>query len=59
MPGGGGIAVPIHAGDRLRLVDIEGMQRCELVTADISGAIDPAIIGVPAATATGAGSSRS
>ncbi len=28
MPGGGAIAVPIHAGDRLRLVDVEGMQAC-------------------------------
>ena len=39
--------MPIHAGDRLRLVDIEGMQPCELVAADQGGAIDPAILGVP------------
>ena len=45
VPGGGAIAVPIHAGDRLRLVDVEGMQRCELVTADAAGVIDPAILG--------------
>ena len=45
MPGGGAIAVPIHAGDRLRLVDVEGMQRCELVAVDAAGASDPAILG--------------
>ena len=45
MPGGGAIAVPIHAGDRLRLVDVEGMQACELVAADAAGVIDPAILG--------------
>ena len=45
MPGGGAIAVPIHSGDRLRLVDVEGMQRCELVAVDATGTIDPAILG--------------
>jgi glycine cleavage system T protein (aminomethyltransferase) len=45
VPGGGAIAVPIHAGDRLRLVDAEGMQSCELVATDVTGAIDPAILG--------------
>ena len=45
VPGGGVIAVPIHAGDRLRVVDVEGMQACELVAADVAGAIDPAILG--------------
>ena len=45
MPGGGAIAVPIHAGDRVRLVDVEGMQRCEMVAADAAGVIDPAILG--------------
>jgi aminomethyltransferase len=29
VPGGGVIAVAIHAGDHVRLVDVEGMQRCE------------------------------
>jgi aminomethyltransferase len=29
----------------LRLVDVEGLQRCELVTADAAGVIDPAILG--------------
>src|SRR5262245_60684838 len=45
VPGGGVIAVPIHSGDRLRLVDVEGMQACELVAADPAGVIDPAILG--------------
>ena len=31
VPGGGAIAMPIHAGDHVRVVDVEGMQRCELV----------------------------
>src|ERR1700704_6562609 len=43
--GGGAIAVRIHAGDRVRVVDVEGMQRCEIVAADADGAIDPAILG--------------
>jgi hypothetical protein len=34
VPGGGAIAVQIHVGDRVRLVDVEGLQRCEIVAAD-------------------------
>src|SRR4029077_9462072 len=45
VPGGGVIAVRIHSSDRLRLVDVEGMQACELVAADAAGVIDPAILG--------------
>ena len=45
VPGGGAIAVPIHEGDRVRVVDVEGLQRCELVAVDVSGTIDPAILG--------------
>jgi glycine cleavage system T protein (aminomethyltransferase) len=45
VPGGGAIAVPIHAGDSVRVVDVEGMQRCEMVGADATGAIDPDILG--------------
>jgi aminomethyltransferase len=45
VPGGGAIAVPIYTGDRIRVVDVEGMQRCEMVAADASGAIDASIIG--------------
>ena len=46
VPGGGAIAVPIHSGDRVRVVDVEGMQRCELVAADAAGIVDPGILGV-------------
>jgi aminomethyltransferase len=45
VPGGGAIAVPIHAGDRVRVVDVEGMQLCEMMAADAMGAIDASIIG--------------
>ena len=45
MPGAGAIALRIHAGDRVRVVDVEGMQRCELVAADATGVFDPAILG--------------
>ena len=43
--GGGAIAVSIHAGDHVRVVDVEGMQRCEIVAADAAGVVDPAILG--------------
>ncbi len=46
VPGGGAIAVAIRAGDTIRIVDIEGLQRCEVVAADVAGSIDPAILGV-------------
>jgi aminomethyltransferase len=46
VPGAGVIAIAIHAGDHVRLVDVEGMQRCELVAADSAGIVDPAILGV-------------
>ncbi len=46
VPGGGIIAVPIHAGDRLRLIDVEGLQRCEVVAVDATGHADPGILGV-------------
>lgn len=45
MPGGGAIAIAINAGDHVRLVDVEGMQRCELVAADAAGVADPGILG--------------
>lgn len=46
VPGGGAIAVEIRAGDRVRLVDVEGMQCCELVAVDASGAADTGVLGV-------------
>jgi hypothetical protein len=45
VPGGGAIAIAIYAGDRVRLIDVEGMQGCEPVAADARGSIDPAILG--------------
>jgi aminomethyltransferase len=45
VPGGGVIAVAIGAGDLVRLVDVEGMQACELVAADVAGRLDPGILG--------------
>lgn len=45
VAGGGVIAVAIFAGDHLRVVDVEGMQRCEIVAADAAGNLDPAILG--------------
>jgi len=46
VPGGGAIAVPIYAGDRVRLIDLEGMQPCEVVAVDAAGMGDPAILDV-------------
>src|SRR4029079_19648602 len=45
VAGGGASALPSHAGARVRVVDLKGMQRCEIVAADSSGAVDPAILG--------------
>ncbi|MGH6736200.1 MAG: DUF1989 domain-containing protein [Methyloceanibacter sp.] len=45
VPGGGAIAVAIHAGDHIRVVDVEGLQVCELVAVDAAGLADPAILG--------------
>jgi len=45
VPGGGAIAVEIHVGDRMRVIDVEGMQPCEVVAVDATGAIDPDILG--------------
>ena len=47
VPGGGAIAVAIRAGDTVRVIDIEGLQRCEVVAADARGIVDPTILGVP------------
>ena len=46
VPGGGVIAVAVFAGDHLRIVDVEGMQLCEIVAADGAGKVDPGILGV-------------
>jgi glycine cleavage system T protein (aminomethyltransferase) len=45
VKGGGAIAVPVEVGDHLRLIDLEGMQRCEVVAVDATGVIDPGMLG--------------
>jgi aminomethyltransferase len=45
VPGGGVIAVAVHAGDHIRVVDVEGLQACELVATDAAGVIDPGLLG--------------
>jgi len=50
VPGGGVIVVPIKAGDKVGVVDVEGMQVCELVATDEAGNIDPAILGARSTT---------
>ncbi|MGD9502666.1 MAG: DUF1989 domain-containing protein [Methyloceanibacter sp.] len=45
VPGGGVIAVPVFAGDRVRVVDLEGMQVCELAAADAEGRLDLTVLG--------------
>jgi aminomethyltransferase len=47
VKGGGSLAVRIAAGDRLKLVDIEGLQPAELVATGGDGRADCAILGVP------------
>jgi aminomethyltransferase len=46
VPGGGAIAVAIRAGDTIRIVDIEGLQRCEVVVVNSTGTPDAGILGV-------------
>ena len=45
VEGAGAILIRVEAGDRLRVVNTEGGQRCEIVTARPDGAIDPGILG--------------
>lgn len=47
VPGGGIIAVPIGAGDLVRVVNVEGMQLCELVAADREGKLKPLTATMP------------
>ena len=46
VPGGGAIAVAIRVGDTIRIVDIEGLQRCEVVVVNSTGTPDAGILGV-------------
>ena len=34
VPGGGAAVVPISAGDRITIIDVEGRQPCEVLAAD-------------------------
>ncbi len=45
VEGGGAILVPVHAGDRLRIVNDEGGQPCEIVAAGTDGRIDAGLLG--------------
>lgn len=45
VEGAGAILIRVEAGDRLRVVNTEGGQRCEIVTTRPDGAIDPGILG--------------
>ncbi len=45
VPGGGSVTVPVSAGDKVTLTDIEGLQPCELVFAFSDGRIDTAGLG--------------
>lgn len=47
VKGGGSLTVRIAAGDRLKLVDIEGLQAAELLATGTDGRADTGILGVP------------
>lgn len=49
VPGGGSVGVPVAAGDRITVRDVEGLQPCELVFAGEDGRIDVSGIGTKAA----------
>ncbi len=50
VPGGGSLVVPVSAGDRLTLRDIEGGQRCELAFCADDGRFDASALGAAADT---------
>src|SRR5262245_50555881 len=45
VAGGGASVIPIAAGDRIAIIDIEGRQPCEVLAADAKGRLDPGLIG--------------
>ena len=45
IAGGGGIVVSLLPGDTLEIIDPEGLQHCEIVAFDDSGACNPGLIG--------------
>ncbi|NKC16775.1 MAG: DUF1989 domain-containing protein [Gammaproteobacteria bacterium] len=50
IPGGGSRAIELERGDQLTIIDLEGLQPCELIVFGSGGESDPALIG---ATASG------
>ncbi|EAU42088.1 putative aminomethyltransferase protein [Fulvimarina pelagi HTCC2506] len=51
VPGGGSRALPIGAGDRITIIDREGLQPCELVFFGPDGIADPSRLGARSAGA--------
>ena len=45
VPAGGSVSMPIYTGDKVKLVNTEGGQRAELITADDGGKIDIGMLG--------------
>ena len=45
VPGSGAAVVPISAGDRITIIDVEGGQPCEVAGGGASGRVDPGLIG--------------
>ncbi|MCK5624190.1 MAG: DUF1989 domain-containing protein, partial [Alphaproteobacteria bacterium] len=45
VAGGGAVVIPVTAGDRLIVTDVEGGQPCELVAFGSDGRADPGILG--------------
>lgn len=42
--GGGSIVLDVKQGDKLKFVNMEGLQRCEIITADSSGRMNASIL---------------
>jgi aminomethyltransferase len=45
VPAGGSVSMPVYTGDKIRIVNTEGGQRAELMTADDDGKIDIGMLG--------------
>ncbi len=45
VPGGGAMVIALREGDAVEVIDVEGLQPCELVTADAAGKCDSGVIG--------------
>lgn len=54
VPGAGAALIRVSAGDRVRVVNAEGGQRCEIVAAGLDGRVDAGVLGISGhAVATG------